>query len=46
MKRSYPYLQDSYFRTTIDQEREKRTILKDIENFANQRQYVRITLLD
>ena len=46
MKRKYPYLQDSYSRLTIDQEREKRSILKDIDDFVNQKQYVRITLLD
>ena len=46
MKRQYPYLQDSYFQTTIDEERIKRNILKDIDDFVNQKQYVRITLLD
>lgn len=43
--KEYPYLQDSYF-TNTDLEREKRTILADIQNFANQRQYIKMTLLD
>ena len=45
MYKHYPYLQDSYiFQTDI--EREKRSILKDIDSFLNQRQYIKITLLD
>ena len=46
MKKQYPYLQDSYFRTTLEEEREKRSILDDIQNFVNQRQYIKMTLLD
>ena len=45
MRRKYPYLQDAYFANT-GLELEHRSVLKDIEDFANQRQYVRITLLD
>ena len=45
MKKQYPYLEDSYFYNT-DVEREKRTVLEDIQNFANQRQYIKMTLLD
>lgn len=45
MHKHYPYLQDSYvFKSDI--EREKRNILKEIDSFLNQRQYVKITLLD
>lgn len=46
MRRKYPYLEDSYFQLTLDEEREKRSILKDIDDFINQKQYIRITLLD
>ena len=45
MHKQYPYLQDSYVYQT-DIEREKRNILAEIDNFLNQRQYVKITLLD
>ena len=45
MKKQYPYLEDSYFYNT-DVERQKRTVLEDIQNFANQRQYIKITLLN
>ena len=45
MNKQYPYLQDSYIYKT-DVEREKRNILKEIDDFKNQRQYVKITLLD
>lgn len=46
MRRKYPYLQDSYFQQTINEEEEKRSILEDIQNFVNQRQYIKMTLLD
>lgn len=45
MHKQYPYLQDSYIYQT-DVEQEKRNILAEIDNFLNQRQYVKITLLD
>ena len=45
MKKQYPYLYDNYFSTTRDL-LEKRTVLQDIDNFVNQRQYIKITLLD
>ena len=45
MYKQYPYLQDSYIYQT-DVEREKRNILAQIDSFINQRQYVKITLLD
>lgn len=45
MHKEYPYLQDSYIYQT-DIEWEKRNILKDIDNFLNQRQYIKIILLD
>lgn len=44
MKRTYPYLQDSYIYNS-KKELEKRNFLAKIDNFANQRQYVRLTLL-
>ena len=45
MHKKYPYLQDSYVYYT-DKERYKRLLLKDIEQQVNQKQYVKITLLD
>ena len=45
MHKEYPYLQDSYVYHT-DTERQKRLLLKDIEQQVNQKQYVKITLLD
>ena len=45
MKKQYPYLYDNYFSTAHDL-LEKRTVLQDIDNFINQRQYIKITLLD
>ena len=45
MRKTYPYLEDSYFYNT-DVERQKRTVLEDIQKFANQRQYIKMTLLD
>ena len=46
MKRNYPYLQDRYFTNTETENKVSRSILRDIEEFANQRQYIRLTLLD
>ena len=45
MKRNYPYLHDKYFMNTEVQENVVKSVLTDIQNFANQRQYVRLTLL-
>ena len=45
MYKQYPYLQDSYIYQT-DVEWKKRNILNEIDSFVNQRQYVKITLLD
>ena len=45
MRKKYPYLEDSYFYNT-DIEKQKRTVLEDIQNFTNQRQYIKMTLLD
>lgn len=46
MKRSYPYLHDKYFTNTETEDKVSRSILRDIEEFVNQRQYIRLTLLD
>lgn len=43
--KKYPYLSDTYFET-IDEQVYKRSLLKDIDDFVNQRQYVKMTLLD
>lgn len=45
MYKKYPYLQDSFIYQT-DVEREKRTLLNEIDSFLNQRQYIKITLLN
>ena len=45
MHKQYPYLEDSYVYQT-DLERQKRALIADISNFVNQRQYIKITLLD
>lgn len=45
MRRIYPYLQEPYF-GNLNQEQKKRKILALIDNFVNQRQYVKMTLLD
>ena len=45
MYKEYPYLQDSYIYYT-DRERYKRNLLKDIEKELNQKQYIKIILLD
>ena len=46
MWRDYPYLQDPYTITNLNEESNKRKILAQIDDFINQRQYVRMTLLD
>lgn len=45
MRKNYPYLQDSYIQNS-NNEKERRAFLAKIDNFANQRQYVKITLLN
>lgn len=45
MRKKYPYLLDSYAYNSNEQ-LVKRNFLQNIENFVNQRQYVKITLLD
>ena len=45
MHKQYPYLQNSFVYQT-DIERQKRDILKEIDSFVNQRQYIKITLLN
>lgn len=45
MRRNYPYLQDSYYEDANSQ-RQRRNFLAEIDNFINQKQYVRITLLN
>lgn len=46
MKKSYPYLHDRYFTNTETENKISRSILRDIEEFVNQHQYIRLTLLD
>lgn len=45
MRRMYPYLDDSYFENWNDA-KERRNFLQSIEEFVNQKQYIRITLLN
>mgnify|MGYP007002642337 CR=1 FL=1 len=45
MRRTYPYLQDSYYEDE-NSAITRRNFLKTIDNFVNQKQYVRITLLN
>lgn len=45
MRKYYEYLQDSYHETFNDQ-RTRLDFLKEIDGFVNQKQYVRITLLN
>lgn len=45
MRRMYPYLDDSYFENW-NAAKERRDFLQSIEEFVNQKQYVRITLLN
>lgn len=45
MRKTYPYLHDGYILNYND-EADRRTFLQQIDEFANQRQYVRITLLN
>ena len=45
MRKYYPYLQDSYYEDANSQ-RQRRNFLATIDNFVNQKQYVKITLLN
>lgn len=45
MRKYYEYLQDSYYENLNDQ-RVRRDFLRQIDDFVNQKQYVRITLLN
>lgn len=45
MRKTYPYLQDSYYEDANSQ-RQRRNFLATIDNFVNQKQYVKITLLN
>lgn len=46
MRKTYPYLQDGYILDYGEEETKRRNFLQKIDEFANQRQYVRITLLN
>ena len=45
MKKSYPYLNNPYY-TSLNAKNEQELFLQQIDNFVNQRQYVKIILLD
>lgn len=45
MRKEYPYLEDSYYEDANSQ-KQKRKFLSEIDNFVNQKQYVKITLLN
>lgn len=45
MRKEYPYLQDSWYEDANSQ-RQRRNFLATIDNFLNQKQYIRITLLN
>lgn len=45
MRKEYPYLQDSYYEDANSQ-RQRRNFLATIDNFINQKQYVKVTLLN
>ena len=45
MRKEYPYLQDSWYEDANSQ-KQRRNFLATIDNFLNQKQYVRITLLN
>ncbi len=45
MRKFYPYLQDPYLQD-LNVESQKRSFLNCIDNFINQRQYIKMTLLD
>lgn len=45
MRKEYPYLQDSWI-STEEGAAKRRNFLKTIDNFVNQKQYVKITLLN
>ena len=45
LNKQYPYLQNNYFYNS-NEEWYKRSVLDDIHDFVNQRQYIKITLLN
>ena len=45
MRRTYPYLNDSFYED-VNSTLKHRNFLKTIDNFVNQKQYVRLTLLN
>lgn len=45
MRKTYPYLQNPYT-SDLNIESKKRRFLSLIDDFVNQRQYVKMTLLD
>ena len=45
MRKKYPYLQDSYYED-INNAKQRRNFLATIDDFVNQKQYIRITLLN
>ena len=45
MRRTYPYLNDSFYEDA-NSALKRRNFLKTIDNFVNQKQYVRLTLLN
>lgn len=45
MRKSYPYLQDSFYEDA-NGARQRRNFLKSIDSFVNQKQYVKLTLLN
>lgn len=45
MRRTYPYLNDSFYED-VNSTLKRRNFLKTIDNFVNQKQYVRLTLLN
>lgn len=45
MRRTYPYLNDSFYENA-NSALKRRNFLKTIDNFVNQKQYVRLTLLN
>lgn len=45
MRRQYEYLQDSYYED-LNSQKVRRNFLKQLDGFVNQKQYIRITLLN
>lgn len=45
MRRQYEYLQDSYYED-LNNQKIRRNFLRQLDGFVNQKQYIRITLLD